>query len=262
MEDILIGEHRKDSGLLSRTREYARVRLRLCGLVIGLMVLTSGCATPVAVLTKRLGSEDVSVRRAAASEISYRVRPRHFFRPYEYWAEAVPSMIEALQDPDPLVRMHMANAFVFLGSNAPEAAPFLVEALGDEAPEVRFAAANALARIGEITEEAVPVLIEALGREGDFQVRRDAAKSLGYMGGEAKGAVSELIVALDDEHENVAFFAANTLKSLGPAASEAVPKFLSLMDSENMYVRWYSAKPTLPIWTYLRPSRAGFRHRT
>ena len=60
---------------------------------------------------------------------------------------------------------------------------------------------------------------------------------------------------LDDENENVAYFAANALESIGPAANEAVPKFLSLMNNESKYVRSYSASAL--GWITIDPEKAN-----
>jgi len=75
---------------------------------------------------------------------------------------AVPSLIEGLADPSPLVRAQVARALARMGPRAHAAVPALIIALEDEDQAVRMNAARALGQIGPEAQEAVPALIRAL----------------------------------------------------------------------------------------------------
>ena len=111
----------------------------------------------------------------------------------------VESLIKQLQDED--VR---SNAVEALGQiRSKDAVPALIQALQDQDPEVHVRAASALVQIGtpktlKALKTAVPDLIQAL-QDRDKGVRADAASVLGMIGEGAKDAVPALIQALRDE---------------------------------------------------------------
>ena len=63
-------------------------------------------------------------------------------------ALSVPVLTKALAGPDPLTRVHAAEALGRLGPLAKDAAAALKKALKDENPDIRKAAADALRAIG------------------------------------------------------------------------------------------------------------------
>jgi HEAT repeat protein len=86
--------------------------------------------------------------------------------------------LEDLKDRRLIVaRCSAARALAAMGPKAKEAVPALVQALSDPEPLVRDAAAAALGSIGAAATEAVPALIEALEDWNGF-VRQAAAKAL------------------------------------------------------------------------------------
>lgn len=110
-------------------------------------------------------------------------------------ANAVPSLVDALEDPDPRVRHRACHACGSLAD--PRAVPALTERLDDH-PRVRHAAANALGSIG--TDQSLAPLIDLL-EDGDPSVRRIAAGALG----KASNArpVEPLVYVLADDNEAV-----------------------------------------------------------
>ena len=110
---------------------------------------------------------------------------------------AVPTLIQALQDPDPAVR----RAAVFaLGKVGKGAVPTLIQALQNPDPEVRFSTARILGSIGKNAVDAVPALIQLLqehdpedrGVVNSWTIPRVAAEALEKIDTpEARKAVEE-----------------------------------------------------------------------
>lgn len=80
-------------------------------------------------------------------------------------------LVDALKDPDPEVRQHLAQALAKLG---PVAMGPLTSALKDERVERRAGAAYCLGLIGLPARSALPELLNALD-DADNDVRRQAA---------------------------------------------------------------------------------------
>jgi HEAT repeat protein len=123
-------------------------------------------------LTNALHSTHAEVRREAARSLGkLQVRA-----PLEA-SYVVPSLLEALSDPDPGVR-HVACVYLGIIHEYPDAAvPALTEMLDDEDVEVRTAAATALGSFGGDAEPALPALRRAQG-DKDENVAREAGLAL------------------------------------------------------------------------------------
>ncbi len=118
---------------------------------------------------KRLHSEDVIVRRNAASSLAL-IGPDA--------VDAVPDLIEALDDRDKETRRSAAWAPAHIGPGAMEAAPALIENLSDSDEHVRGFAAMALGVIGPepgVVDALIPIL-----------------NGLAYMGADAEAALPKL----------------------------------------------------------------------
>ena len=150
----------------------------------------------------------------------------------------VASGIEALKADDPDVRMKAANALGFMQEGAAEAVPALMDALEDDYEPVRR---NAIYALGAIGGPAIEPLINALDSEKEaFEMEPilhicDAAHGLATI--RTSEAVSALIIALEDERENVRASAAYALGEIGPAAAEAVDGLVELLTDESEDVR-------------------------
>ena len=97
-------------------------------------------------------------------------------RPYTQWTlaetaadalgrmrhEAVPALVNALSDPNPIVRQRAIKIIARIGPDANTAVPALVERLRDSDKNVRIAAARALGQIGPDGKDAIPALMQAL----------------------------------------------------------------------------------------------------
>lgn len=141
--------------------------------------------------------------------------------------EAIPDLVLALEDQDPVKRKESAQALGCIGKEAATAIPALTQTLGDEKKWVRIAAARALGQIGP---EAIPSLTQALENQ-DASIRAAAAWGLGYIGSEANEAIPVLIQALGDEDETVCQAAAWALGGIGSAV---VPTLIQVLEDKDL----------------------------
>jgi len=156
-----------------------------------------------------------------------------------YGPEAVPALVEELQDEDETVRRRVIFALRAIGPAARDGVPALVRALKDERGYVREGAAFALATVAPGRgADAVPVLVEVLG-DPDVLVRRHAADALGAIGPAAKDAVPALVRAMDDRDAMTRWRAAGALGAIGSPA--AVPGLVWALGDEDRTVRRHAA---------------------
>ncbi len=187
----------------------------------------------------------------------------------------LPALIEALGDPDEMVRLNAAYELGMMGAAAVPAlieiwqeswedkgsagsenesfqhatyalsaiggpaVPALINALQDENESIRAGAAYALGDIGNVAQEAVPALTQAL-RDESAWVRRHATEALGLIGQPVQNTVPALIGLLRDEHYWIRDNAARALARLGPAAEAAIPVLMDTLNDENRYVRFHA----------------------
>jgi HEAT repeat protein len=189
---------------------------------------------------------------------------------------AVTALTDALNDADPFVRLHAADALGNLGTEAKDAVPALEKGLKNENPESRYAAASVLWRISH-QETALNVLLEPLKDEScPAEHRFQVVQALNMIGPSAKAAVplltellknkdeylrvvaaqalwtiarkriaiSALIEALKSGESTTRGAAATTLGLLGSDAREAVPALVTALEDSQTYVR-SSAASTL-----------------
>lgn len=140
---------------------------------------------------------------------------------------ALAALRPKLEHPSPLVRAHAALAmFLVAGDRGGE--PEAVRGLGGRSHQVRITSAEALWRMGK-DGRAIPLLIRALeeanlsGTEGENE-RYMAARALGRIGPDAKGAVPELLKLLGARDPDLAATARAALKAIDPAATNAGAK--------------------------------------
>ncbi|MCP4256901.1 MAG: cellulase family glycosylhydrolase [Planctomycetes bacterium] len=150
--------------------------------------------------------------------------------------DAIPSLIERLEDEQWHVRKAAAIALTSMGAEAKPAVNSLITALDDEEWHVRKPAAQALAAIGRASRPAVPALIKALDDE-EWHVRKPAAEALAAIGPASKPAISQLIYALNDEEWHVRKPAAMALGAIGPDAKKAIPVLKEMLNDPEWHVQ-------------------------
>ena len=111
----------------------------------------------------------------------------------------------------------------------------LIETLEDPEPDVREAAVHALGVMGPAhADHAVPALRRVLQDETEAAVRISAIFSLRSMG---SASVTALAEALGDSDPRVRWWAAMTLRYLGPPAKEAVAGLTRALQDKDASVR-------------------------
>ena len=147
---------------------------------------------------------------------------------------AVSPLIETLSVEDPIMRRMAAYALAAVGTPA---VPALSEALQHTEDVVRIEAAYAFAQIGSAAASAIPALIERT-KDSTVEVRRYLPEAFGGLGAIAAPAVPVLCDILASDADGQARFdAALALAQIGPAASDAVPVLANALNDENRYVR-------------------------
>jgi HEAT repeat protein len=188
-------------------------------------VVQGGHTDPATInlLISDLGTKDGSVRIKARQSLVAIGDP------------AVACLVEALSDPNELVRSEAAKALgqinVAWGSHADSATiSALVADLGSKDGLVRVRARNSLVAIGE---QAVSLLVKALASKQQW-VRWEVAKALGQIGSPA--SAQALVRALEDDMFDVRWLAAEGLIVMGREA--LVPLLHALVEcSDSEWLR-------------------------
>jgi HEAT repeat protein len=134
-------------------------------------------------------------------------------KPTAYW-------VERLGHPVPQTRQEAVQAVTALGPAAADAVPGLLDLLQDDATTIRLGALAALGQIGPAAKDAVPTLLAALS-DTDPQFRGTAVQALGRVGGGEQAAIG-IARVLVREGANL-HPAIEALRRLGPAAVPALP---------------------------------------
>jgi HEAT repeat protein len=140
-------------------------------------------------------------------------------------AADVAQLIGELANPDAAVRERAQAALAAAGRPALQP---LVRALGED-PVTRVAAMRALGKMNAAATPAIPYVFLALG-SSDWELSREASKTLAAIGGPATARV---IRGLDDTHLRYACI--TTLGEMGPAAKDAVPQLMRMLDNEKSF---------------------------
>ncbi len=109
----------------------------------------------IPLLTELMYSEDEMMLASATFAIS------------QFGKDAVPSLIDLLNDENPDVRSGALKSFVYMGSKAKDAVSNIIERLDDEDEDVRIMAVSALKRMGGVSENALQKLREMAATEED-----------------------------------------------------------------------------------------------
>jgi HEAT repeat protein len=117
-------------------------------------------------------------------------------------AAAVPHLIQAQGDEEYLVRSHAAESLARIGKRLDVTIPALTSAFRDPHPEVREHAAMWAGRMRAQGEGAVPALVDLVQSDPAFEVRVQAARSLGQIGPAAASALPALRSVKENENEH------------------------------------------------------------
>lgn len=173
-------------------------------------------------LIRSMQGDDASERNNALVSLQYYSNQKE---------TAVPLIVNALQDPDPVVRMMAVRALDKIDPHNPANSKSVSVLVGCmtapqggsslAASRFPFEATQAATILGELHREpdvSVPALIQAL-QSDDRYLRQSAAVALGRFGGQAKTAVPALTKALEDSDTHVRRQAAAALKLINSGAA-------------------------------------------
>lgn len=139
-----------------------------------------------------------------------------------------PDGLKNLRHPDANIRYRTAAILAEQGPRAKFAIAELREALKDPDPLVRVKVAEALWQVERPSPGAVmPGLLRAL-KDKDPAVRTAACGVIGLMGNKGKGAVRQLVEMLKDKELSVVIGAISALGDIGPTAADSAPALLQM----------------------------------
>jgi HEAT repeat protein/tRNA A-37 threonylcarbamoyl transferase component Bud32 len=149
---------------------------------------------------------------------------------------AVIRLLKAIQDP--ASRWMAVVALGQMGPTAHEAIPALIEALEDAESAVRWDAAKALGKMGAVAARAVPALTAILHEQDDEIARQHVVAALGAIGPAARTAVPALISSLKDDGHHLDEQAGEALVRIG---TPAIPALIEAMKDDDPRVRLRAA---------------------
>jgi HEAT repeat protein len=178
------------------------------------------------VLRRFLDDSDARVRAAAAQSIAS-------LEPVA--VEALPRLLELLQDFDVTCRMHAAwGVWQIGGKKYPEVISVLRQALSDANANTRLTASMYLRDIGADGIDALPELAACAQGDAIVFVRDYATQALAKMG---RPAIPHLEKVLRDPNNDIRCRAASALGAFGPAAKSALPTIQGLQSDSDARVR-------------------------
>jgi HEAT repeat protein len=185
--------------------------------------------------------------RAAAAQVLWMVGTAR--RPEDWPPEeraalraAAPGLTAALRDRDGTVRLYAAEALLAVERQPQLVLPTLRDALQEPEAAVRTEAAKVLAGLGrEAALEAVPQIREALERETDGGARLALARALWVLDGKTEVLVDVLLQALQDPDRSRRETAADVLGQagdrLGAQADRLVPPLVAILEKDEALLR-------------------------
>ncbi|MFX1300807.1 MAG: HEAT repeat domain-containing protein [Promethearchaeota archaeon] len=154
-------------------------------------------------------------------------------------AEAVPTLIDAINDADPGVRAQVICALARIGPKSYDALPALVNQLSHESDDIRICAALTIGRIhrGRKAEASVINSISALLEDPMPSVQTAGLISLISLGQKDEDTVSLLINGLRDRNAVLALLCTENLGFIGKKATEAFPDLIEALDVQHPIIQ-------------------------
>ncbi len=137
---------------------------------------------------------------------------------------AVPSLIAAFKTPGDTIQFRIASV---LGEIGPPALPYLVEALKDNDPLIKAGAASAIAGMAPLAPRAIKQLVHNLEDKNEI-VSSAAANALVAFG---SSAVPALVNAAKNPNRSHRYLPMHILARMGPKARAAIPTFIEHLNA-------------------------------
>jgi HEAT repeat protein len=154
--------------------------------------------------------------------------------------EAVPFLIDSMNDASPVVRENTAMTLGILAPHSALALPALYNAARNDPYEgVRVRAWDAIIILRDVGDEAVDLIIENLNN-GDQKIRGTAALALGELG-DHPDALAALVNALQSDKRNLRISALDAIGNIGSDASDLIPALIELLQDDDWIVRQHAA---------------------
>lgn len=198
----------------------------------------------IPVLLVLLKDEDRDVRLNAAFGIS------NFGK---HAKNALPELLEALNDPDYVVRAMVCSAIGYVGIADEKVIKALVNELSHERAEIGYywRIAGSLGEFGRRASSAVPALLETLkklGENEDFLNKSSVIEALGKIGVASPDVIDALVQALKDRRSDLCREeAAKSLGMLGIQANSSVPALIEALNDEEDDVKAAAAQALIQI---------------
>lgn len=148
----------------------------------------------------------------------------------------LPHLVDRLATGDTNLQTQAVLAFAALGDEARPAIPQLTELLRHE--RTALPAARSLAAIGPASLSPLTNSLASPFRP----VRTSCARALGRVRGDARPAVPALVSVLDDEDDELRYFATRSLGHLAMAPVQSVPALVTRLQDRNAEVRKVAAR--------------------
>lgn len=194
-----------------------------------------GAAVPI-LAEMLLKDSDLMVRQVCAVSL------RHLtWVDKDLTREVAPALLQALEDKDQRIRIHVASALAIQGKGGQKPFGVLAECLDYEDEDRRWDAIRAL---GEIGLPALPTLRECLQHKSS-RVRTAATHAFRKMVEEVRRknqkfhpeVVAPLATALEDADKEVFTGAMWALQTIGPPAKETTPRLIKFLEHPDSDVR-------------------------
>ncbi len=187
-------------------------------------------------------------------------------------ADLVPDVQELLGDDDHNIRAAAAETLARIGAGNARVLPAITKLLADRQWQVRRAAAMALAETGPAAAKSLPALWKA-SEDTNGDVHRAVLIAVWRVGGDAKPLVRYYVRLLKARGaaSSSGYHLTCALGNMGPAATDAVPHLLPLLQCPDLWHRLNAvrvlgqigpgaAKAVPALLVLLRDPKLGPRH--
>jgi HEAT repeat protein len=183
-------------------------------------------------------SSNSDLRLAVAKELAGRKN---------YTIQILPEVIDALDDPNPLIREYL---LLYLGNTGYKLLDIttlnkLDSILLNDTSDVSIAAAKTIAKIGSL--HSIPALNSTIQSRDDDGVRLEAMRAIISLGGAKQSILSFIIVLSNEDDLATKQLAVEGLAAAGQDAVCAIPILISYLDNEDLWFRTAVAKSIAEI---------------